>query len=585
MIDGDVQSLSILLIEDNPGDRRLAEIALRQGALGGLISCQVQSAASLAEGLKLLTLAERGPDAVLLDLGLPDATGLDGLHALANAKPDIAIVVLSGHSDLQTATEALKHGASDYLEKMEIQPRTLLRAIRYAIERKKTEAELKRLARLDSLTGLPNRRVFFDQLEFALAQARRSRHACAVILFDVDNFKEVNDLLGHKAGDDLLVAIAGKVRGQLRQTDSLSRLGGDEFAVIAPILQSPAVALEMANRISRAVKTIEMPGSGDLVPGISVGVSVFPNDNVEAELLVSHADMAMYRSKSAGKGAVTFFDSGMDESVKARHLLRRAITADISEGRFSLLFQPIVAARSRRLSSAEGLARWRYGTEGSVAPAQFIPIAEESGVIGDLGEKLLDEACGQIRKWSQGGLSIVPVSLNISTIQLRDPAFGLQLIGRMEKFGLAANSINIEITEAAILKYPEMAERNLQLLKRYGVGAYIDDFGSSYSSLPQLKGLAIDGLKIAERFIRNIGRDAEAVLIPQAVVAFSRKLGLLTIAKGVEREEQALALCEMGVDFLQGFLFSRPLEADAFAKALAEGGETRAAGQEAARRR
>jgi diguanylate cyclase (GGDEF)-like protein len=569
---GDPGSLSILLIEDSPGDRRLTEIALQQGSLEGQLRCELRSAATLAEGLALLGSATNKPDAVLLDLGLPDATGLDGLRALRNASPQIPIIVLTGLSDTDAATEALKYGASDYLEKGEVQPRTLLRAIRYAIERKKSEAELIHLAQTDSLTGLFNRRAFFEHLEVALAQARRSDLACAVILFDVDNFKETNDLFGHKAGDDLLVAVANAVREELRETDSIARIGGDEFAVLAANLKSASAAMEIAEKIIAAVRSINALDDARVEASISIGISVFPMDDNQADVLISHADMAMYKSKTGRKGTITFFDAGMDESVKVRHALRRRMPGEISTGKFYLVFQPIVDAVTREITGAEGLARW-CGADGKIIyPGEFIAIAEESGAITSLGNRLFEEACGYIRQWRDAGNVTVPISLNISPIQLRDPTFGLQLIAKIEKFGIDSHLINIEITESTIIKNLEMTQKNLDLLKRYGVGVHIDDFGTGYSSLSLLKDLPLDALKIDQSFVRGLGIDAGAKSIVQAIVELSKKLGFVTIAEGVETEEQAVVLRDIGVNCLQGYYFSRPVEAKEFVGWLAKAG-------------
>ena len=437
-------------------------------------------------------------------------------------------------------------------------------------ESKKSEAELVHLARTDSLTGLLNRRALFEQLELALSQARRSELAFAVILFDIDNFKEINDRFGHKAGDNLLVAIAKNVKNQLRDTDRIARIGGDEFAILAPNLKSASAAMEIAEKIIAAVKSIKSLDDARIDASISVGITVFPMDDNQADVLVSHADMAMYKSKTSRKGTVNFFDARMDESAKARHLLKRNMPSDISNGKFYLLFQPIVDAGTREIVAAEGLARWRDVEDKVILPTQFIPIAEETGSITSLGSRLFEEACGYIRQWGAAGEFAVPISLNVSPIQLRDPGFGLQLIGKIEKSGIDPRSINVEITESAILKNLAIARRTLDLLKRYGIGVHIDDFGTGYSSLSLLKDMPLDALKIDKSFIRGIGIEASAESIAHAVVELSKKLGFRTIAEGVETEEQAVILRDIGVNCLQGYYFSRPVEAGEFADWLAK---------------
>ena len=429
---------------------------------------------------------------VLLDLGLPDAAELDGLRAVRIANPDLPIVVLTGLSDLATATAALKAGASDYLDKADLRPRTLVRAIRYAIERKKAEAELMRLARTDSLTGLLNRRAFFEQLEAALVQSRRSELACAVILFDIDRFKEINDLFGHKTGDDLLLAVADVLRAQLRETDSIGRIGGDEFAVLATNLKSAAAAMEIAEKIAKGVAAIiELNDVQRRRLSISVGISVFPLDDSTADVLVAHADMAMYKSKASKKGSINFFDARMDAAVKARHALKRCMPDDIANGKFYLVFQPIVDATTRKIVGAEGLARWRDTKNKLIAPDEFIPIAEESGSIAELGGRLLAEACTYLRRWSELQKLVVPISLNISPIQCRDPGFGARLINAVEQARIEPALINIEITELTMFKNLEIIQKNLAMVRAFGIGISIDDFGTGFSSLSLLKDLPL----------------------------------------------------------------------------------------------
>jgi diguanylate cyclase (GGDEF)-like protein len=570
MTNGHSASLSVLLVEDNLGDRRLAEIALAAAGRDAALDCQVQAAETLATALDYVERAREPFDAVLLDLGLPDALGLDGLRALRSAAPHVPIIVLTGLSDLKIASEALNNGASDYLEKAEIEPRTLLRAVRYAIERKKSEAELVRLARTDSLTGLLNRRAFFEQLELALIQSRRSELACAVILFDVDRFKEINDVFGHRTGDNVLIEVTRLLRQQLRETDAIARIGGDEFAILATNLHSANAAMEIAEKIAKSIGSIVELDDMRLEMSISIGISIFPMDDSSADVLVSHADLAMYKSKASKKGSINFFDARMDAVVKARHILKRSMPEDISAGRFYLLFQPIVDAGSRRLIGAEGLARWRDLDNRVINPSEFIPIAEESGVIANLGNRLIEEACSQIRTWANQQKALVPISMNISPIQCRDPAFAARLIQTLERMEIPARLINVEMTESTIFKNLEVIQKNLDMIKAYGIGVHIDDFGTGYSSLSLLRDLPLSAVKIDRSFVRDIGKAVGSELIVQAVVDLATKLGFDTIAEGVETEEQVSVLREIGVNGLQGYYFSKPVPGSQLAGWLAK---------------
>ncbi|HVZ14364.1 MAG TPA: EAL domain-containing protein [Bauldia sp.] len=559
MSEAAASSLSVLIVEDNPGDRRLTEVALHDAARDAGMRCSVAGVGSLAAALAEVENRRSAVDAILLDLDLPDALGLEGLRAMRSAAPAVPIIVLTGLSDLKIASEALQNGAGDYLEKGEVQPRLLLRAIRYAIERRKSETELLRLASTDSLTGLLNRRAFFEQLESGLVHARRSELSCAVILFDVDHFKEINDVFGHKTGDRVLCEVARHLREQLRETDYIARIGGDEFAILATNLRSASAAMEIAEKISRVIGSIVELDDMRLDVSISVGISVFPNDDSGADVLLSHADLAMYKSKASRKGSINFFDARMDAIVKARHALKRSMPEDIDAGRFYLLFQPIVDATTRKMIGAEGLARWRDLENKIIAPTEFIPIAEESGSIGSLGTRLIEEACAQIHAWNEMQKALVPISMNISAMQCRDPAFAARLISIMERLEIPPKFINVEMTESTIFKNLDVIQKNLDMLKTYGIGVHIDDFGTGYSSLSLLRDLPLSAVKIDRSFVRDIGKVAGSELIIQAVVDLASKLGFQTIGEGVETEEQVGLLRDMGVNSLQGYYFSKPV--------------------------
>ncbi|MCB1487227.1 MAG: EAL domain-containing protein [Bauldia sp.] len=556
--------LSVLLIEDNPGDRRLTEIALAEAASDAELSCRVQSSGTLAEGLAQLADSDSPVDAVLLDIGLPDAVGLDGLQAIRSGYPDLPVVVLTGHSDVDMATRALNVGASDYLEKGEVRPRPLLRAIRYAIERKRSERELVRLANTDPLTQLLNRRAFFDILERALADARRTDLTCALLIVDVDDFKEVNDMFGHQTGDELLIHIAQKVKGELRETDVVARLGGDEFAILATYLKSPDAAIQIAEKIVMTVGSISNLDGKAIETGASVGIAVLSVDEVDATAFARQADVALYKSKANGKGAVNFYDAEMDARIKASHELRRRIPVDIADGRFIPHFQPLVDANTHTVVSAEALARWLDKDGNFIPPAEFIPLAEEAGLISALADAIFENACINLRQWIDAGLKVVPISINISPLQFRDPFFGVYFVAKIDRFGLDRSLFNIEVTESLFINNFDVTRENLNYLRSSGIGIHLDDFGTGYSSLSLLVELPLDGVKLDRAFIRQLnGHDGSEAII-QATVELGRRLHFKVVAEGVETEDQAALLSGYGVDVLQGFLFSKPVGAEAF---------------------
>lgn len=565
-------AISALVIDDNPGDRGLVAQALADASRAAGTTCGVVGAGSLGTGLELLRKGAHRFDAILLDLGLPDTRGLDGLVSLRSVNSGAPIIILTGHADLLTATEALKHGASDYLHKDELQSATLWRAISYSIERKKFESELVEYANTDPLTGVLNRRAFFAALSEALEQARRSELHCAVIVFDIDGFKEINDRHGHHVGDALLTTIAEEVTARLRKTDTVGRLGGDEFAIVAPNIKAAGGAFQIAEKVAEAVRSIDFVDGIAIRPSISIGIAVFPLDDNPANVLVAHADMAMYKSKSKKTGPIHYYDQQMDRSIKRRDVMRKRMLSDIP-GRFYLDYQPIVLSRSNEVAGVEALARWQGPGDKVLPPNTFIPIAEESGWMPLLGGRLLEQVCTQIRQSIEEGLPVVPVSLNVSAAQCGDQTFAARMIGTIRYWSVDPALINIEITEEKIRQNLAVSRYNLHQLKDAGIGVHIDDFGTGYFSFAILKDLPLDVIKIDKTFVAAMKADARSVQIVKAIVDLARRLEVKTVAEGVETEEQAAMLRAIGVELLQGFYFSRPVSIDKLRGLLADGAQ------------
>lgn len=560
---------SVLLICEAEEERLWVDSVLRSGELDRSIHFRFVATDCVDSALRLLETTG-DIDAILLGLGLGD-TGEEAIKALKSARPSLPIVALTSRPEISLAISALRRGASDCLVREDVTAGSLWRAVRYAIERKHCEADLVTLANTDPLTGLYNRRGFFHQLEEAVEQARRTQLACAVVVFDVDRLKEVNDLFGHRLGDKLLAEIAARVQAQVRKTDSVGRIGGDEFAVVAPNLKSGSGAIEIAEKIKNAVTSIESLSGVSIRPNVSIGIAVFPMDDSPPETLVSHADMAMYRSKSKQSGPINFYDGDMDQRAKARHAIKKSMLSDIESGRFFLHYQPIVDTCTGNVVAAEGLARWRDERNQVVAPIEFIPIAEETGWISTLGVRLLEEACNYLRQSALGGAPTVPISLNLSAVQCLSPHIALQLVSTILRYGIDPHLINFEITESAIIKNIDLTRRNIELLKDIGVGIHIDDFGTGYSSLSILRDMPLDVIKVDKSFVSAMHTDAGARQIVEAIAELSHKMNFKTIAEGVETLEQANALRAMGIDYLQGFYFSKPVRLAAFRQILEAG--------------
>jgi len=560
----------ILLIDEDTAERRTLERLLAAERRQAELPFQIMAVDSAEAGIKVLETTE-DIDVVAFGMGLAGSVRFKALELLKAARPQMPVIALCPSADLSLVIGALRHGATECLEMRGLLPTALWRSIRCAIERKRCEAKLVTLANTDALTGLFNRRGFFQQLEEAIENTRRTQLACAVIVFDIDRFKEVNDQFGHRLGDSLLSEIAQRVQAQVRKTDSVGRIGGDEFAVVAPNLRSDSGAMEIAEKIRAAVAGIESVNGVLIKPTVSIGIAVFPMDDSPSETLISHADMAMYRSKAKQDGPIHYYDAKMDRQVKAKHLIKKSMLEDIAAGRYFLHYQPIVDTQTGEVVAAEGLARWRDARNRIVEPLEFIPIAEETGWITTLGVRLLEEACNYLRQSAMGGAPTVPISLNLSAVQCRSPHIALQLVSTILHYGVDPHLINFEITESAVIKNVDLTRRNIELLKDIGVGIHIDDFGTGYSSLSILRDLPLDVIKVDKSFVAAMDTDAGARQIVEAIAELSHKMKLKTIAEGVESREQADTLREMGIDYLQGFYFSKPVRIDAFRQILETG--------------
>lgn len=551
---------SVLIIDDNPDDRKLTRIALKDGAQEVGAICEVFLAENLQQGLEFLQGCDnRSADAILLDPALPDTTGFEAIVTLTSVSTEIPVIVISRNDDWSSAAEAFKFGAADYIEKNDIRPRSLWRSVGCCLERKKLEAVLVSQAITDPLTGLKNRRAFFDALEHFMEQARRSGLLFGVFIIDIDGFKQINDSLGHHVGDELLKLIGENVSDALRQTDTIARLGGDEFAIIAPNLKSPSGAMEIANKVISTIGDITTDDGQIHEISASLGVTIYPTDDVDIDVLYSHADTAMYKAKRSNTSNVCFYDEHLHQETKKRHDLKLAIDSEITMSNFFLDYQPIVDGKSHRVIGAEGLARWKDVTDTVIMPSEFIPIAEEDGWISKLGMSLIDQACAFIAQSLNAGAPVVPISINVSPIQCRDTTFPSVITGMIHKHGIDSGYLNIEITESAYMQNIEIARKSLCILREAGVGIHIDDFGTGYSSLSILKELPFDHLKIDRSFVSKITADLDTRRIMETIADLAEKLRFRTVAEGVETPEQAHLLRDIGIDYLQGYHFSRPI--------------------------
>ncbi len=427
-----------------------------------------------------------------------------------------------------------------------------------------TEA-LQRQARIDALTGLANRHMLTDRLEQTLAYARRTGRVAGVLVLDLDRFKTVNDSLGHSQGDVLLQEVAARLSDCVRDGDTVARLGGDEFVVVLADMADVADIVPVAQKILTALAAPVDVGPQALSVSTSLGIAVYPRDGESAEALMKYADTAMYRAKDQGGNAMAFFTPEMMQSMMERLQIEAGLRRALDQGELRLHFQPIICAHSGRVASAEALLRWAEPQRGLVSPLQFIPIAEETGLIVPIGDWVMREACRQAKAWRDAGLGEMPVAVNLSARQFSVPAFDEAVAAALDASACPAALLHLEITESSIMDRMEQALATMHRLNTLGVALIIDDFGTGYSSLSQLKQFPVKTLKIDRSFVSDIGHDSSDDVLVDAIITLARKLGLDTVAEGVETAEQVAFLDARGCSAYQGYLFARPMPADDFA--------------------
>ncbi len=430
-------------------------------------------------------------------------------------------------------------------------------------ERKQAEERMRHIAQHDALTGLPNRLALLVKLAQLLPDARRYGWKVAMMFLDLDRFKIINDTLGHQVGDELLREVACRISTVVRETDFVARLGGDEFVVILPGIKSPADAALVAGKIiSTLAAPIEAEGH-ELHTTPSIGISIFPDDGPDSDVILKNADTAMYHAKAAGRNNYQFFSAEMNQASSERLNIEHKLRHAISRNELALCFQPQFSAESGLPIGVEVLLRWHHPTEGMISPARFIPVAEETGMIIEIGEWVLLNACREMMHWINAGLKPMRLAVNVSPKQLRRRDFCETVANALAASGLPPELLELEITESSVMENPQDAIQILERLGRMGVTLAIDDFGTGYSSLAYLKLFPIDHLKIDRSFVADIEQDLNDRAIAFGTIALAHSLGLKVIAEGVETDDQLDLLRSNGCDEVQGFLLAKPMNSAA----------------------
>ena len=423
-------------------------------------------------------------------------------------------------------------------------------------EQRRSEAKIAYMALHDSLTGLPNRALLNERLEHAIVRAKRGE-IIATHLLDLDLFKTVNDTLGHAAGDKLLQMVAERLRALVRETDTVARMGGDEFAIVQIGISEPADATSLALRVIDSISAPYAIDEHQVVIGASVGIAIGPQDSDSPEQLMRSADMALYRAKGDGRGTFRFFEQQMDADMQERHALERDLRKALAAGQFELYFQPIIDLASDDINGFETLIRWHHPERGLVPPDTFIPLAEEIGLIIPIGEWVIREACALAARWPED----LKVAVNLSPIQFRSPGLLQVIVGALATSGLAADRLELEITETVLLQDGETTLNLLYQLRELGIRIAMDDFGTGYSSLSYLQSFPFDKIKIDRSFVNDIVESTGSLNIVRAIAALAKGLGMAATAEGVETREQLAAIKSEGCTEMQGYLFSQPVPA------------------------
>lgn len=546
----------VLVVDDDRSTRCALRYALQRAGLG------VDEA---VDGAQALTLAERQPpDVILMDAMMPV---MDGFTACARLRDtswgrDIPVLMVTALEDGASIDRAFAVGANDYISKP-IHLAAVHQRVRRIIDAHRVQRHVHQLAYTDSLTGLPNRMHFAQELDQAIEHAEARGQSLAVLFLDLDRFKFVNDTLGHEIGDRLLQAVAGRVRQSVRSGDRVARLGGDEFTVLLSEMPDAAAASGVAEKICRAL-TMPFDIEGhDMFVTASIGISVYPSDGLDVSTLLRHADTAMYRAKR-GKGGYQFYERAMEATVSDHLRMESALRRALERQEFLVYYQPKADTATGKIIGMEALVRWAHPTRGLVSPLEFIPLAEETGLIIPIGEWVLRQACTQARRWLDAGVPALSVAVNLSGLQLRQPGFVDLVTSVLRDTGLPAHSLTLEITESMLMDHAEDTVIMLQQLNGIGLLLEIDDFGTGYSSLAYLKRFPVSALKVDRTFTLDMTSNPDAAAIVAGVIALAHSLRLKVVAEGVETSAQRDLLASLGCDSIQGYLLSEPLPASAF---------------------
>ncbi len=599
--------LQVIVVEDSEDDTMLVLREIRKGGYEPVFE-RVETAEELRDAL-----SSRKWGLVISDFSMPYFDAISAMKIVHERDPDLPFILVSGTITEETAVNAMKAGAQDFVtkgnmarlvpaierelidaqvrrerrrmekeleayhadleKKVEERTRELAQANAQLLieiaERKRIEEEIRHMAHHDSLTGLPNRRLFADILKIEIAQARRHKSKLAVLFLDLDRFKDINDTLGHETGDLLLREVADRFRKTVRESDTVARIGGDEFNIVMADISRTGDIGDFAQKIIDSLRKPVMINGNELNITTSIGISVYPDDGDEIDALRKYADIAMYHAKESGRNTYQFYNPAINIRSVERMRLESMLLRSVELGELVVYYQPLINISTRRIECAEALVRWRHSEKGLLLPENFIQTAEESGFINAIDEWVLRTVGKQARSWLDTRLPPVCITVNLSSRQFRNPELAGKIGSILRETGMPPERLDIEVSESMAMANVERSAARMRELSAMGIHISIDDFGTGYSSLNHLKRLPIERLKIDRSFIQDISFDSDDRAIVSAVVQMGHMMKLKVVAEGVETNEQFAFLSKLNCDEAQGFLFNRPLPPGEFAELLA----------------
>ena len=551
---------NIIIADDDPSILLLLRHILSED------NYDVTEARSGMEALELCR--EFTYDLAIFDLVMPDVDGLTACkeitYQLSNPPP---VLIITSLDDDVSVNNAFNAGAIDYVTKP-INWSVFKQRVKRIVQSEKNRQKVKRLEFHDSLTGLPNRTLLLDRLESATLRAQRNKTMLALLMVDVDNLKLINETLGHNNGDKVIQSVASRLCNTIRDTDTLSRSGGDEFNLIIENIRHLDDVGLMAAKFSRAIEHSLTIMGQDIRIKASIGISIYPQDGTDIGSLLSHSDAALYRAKEQGGNAYEFYSPDLGRQARRRLELENNLRSALDNDELVVFYQPKVDLINGVASGMEALVRWNHPQQGIVPPDEFIPIAEETGLIIQLGQQVIEKACKQFKQWQDENIPVTNISINVSARQFKEQDLVTALQDTLLKHNLDASHIELELTESTLLKNENQAESILNQLHNMGVKISIDDFGTGYASLAYLKRLPIDILKIDKSFTDGILHDPDDIAIVNAIYGLAKGLGLKLVAEGIENKEQLEKIKKLGVDYGQGYYWSPPRPADQYAELL-----------------